>query len=236
MKDVAEFDAFLKRAKHGYGHTYQLHRKLGGAFIDVAFYAEDHALSTFRLFLPEPVSIKQELRWDDHNFPYELETYRIGEKTVEVKLYRPLSEKVALTHFLEDVACGADMEQAPSEIKSAFYNIKESVKRLVEAIKTLNKDLSVTDEQKHAINLFFGNADIWCSVNHIDDDLELALSEFLVRYIEHRAEQYEKVRENEIETRRSAFCDVEDQMINGYRQRLETQGFKEGFVTVRDKE
>lgn len=236
MKDAAEFDAFLKRAKHGYGHTYQLHRKLGGAFIDVAFYTEDHALSTFRLLLPEPVSVKQELKWDESHFPYELETYRVGEKTIEVKLYRPLFEKVALTHFLEDVASGADMDKAPDAIKSAFFNIRESVKRIVETIKQLNKELPLTSEQRQAIELFFGNADIWCSVNHFEDDLELAISEFLVRDVEHRAEEYDVICNREADLRRKSFCDIEDQLLNGYKQRLEGQGFREGFVSLKDKE
>lgn len=228
MKDVGEFDRFLKRAKKGTGCTFQLHRKLGGAFIDMAYY-DDGGLATYRLHLPEPVSIRQELRWDEHGFPYELETYRVGDKEVEVKLYRTLASKTSLTHFLEDVVGEID-ESSPQAIREGVEKITRSIKEIVNTIDRIENESSLTSVEKKAVNAFFGDADMWHAGVHLEEDLTLIISEYLMAYLERNAEKYQQQYQEATERRESVFRQMEEQIISGYKNRLETQGFKEGYV------
>lgn len=230
-ESVASFDQFLKRSKKGRGHTYQLHRRLGGAFIDAAFYNEDNQLVTYRITLPQPTSVNQELRWDEHHFPYEFERYQIGSKSVEVKLYRALTPRSAFFYFLEDVVSEFDEETAPEEIVRSLAIVRESVNKIVEAIEKIDEEIDLTKQEKHAIDMFFGNSDIWRSRQHFEEDLAMAFAEYLQRAIEEKVDLYhKKEKEAQIE-RTQRFSEINEQLINGYLSRLKQHDFKEGYVS-----
>ena len=227
--EVATFDSFLKRAKNGEGHTYQLHRKMGGVFLDAAFY-EKNELIQHRLHLPEPVSVGQELKWDGHNLPYELESYRIGDKVVQVKLYRPVSERVAFAHFCEDVAEAVLDGEGPQSIVDNVQQIKQVIEEISRQMECSRTAHGLDDEQLRAVDTFFGSSDIWNSAKHLDEDLNLVVGEYIQKLIHSQTPVYKKLYTEEIERRAEIFRDIEEQIIYGYECRLKQQGFKAGFV------
>lgn len=232
--ETATFDSFLKRSKEGMGLTYQLHRKMGGVFIDAVFSLKDSdelkRLETFRIQLPEPKLIQNELKWDEHGFPFEVETYQVGSLNVETAFYRPLTEQVALSHFLEDVVTELDEDTAPTEMVDAIENITEVSEKIVDYIDEIQNVHELSDQEKAAIDVFFGNSNVWNCKRHWSEDLTLALAEYLLIYIRGNREEYERARNKAEEKRHLAFEQLENQLVNNYIARLEQCGFRQGYV------
>jgi hypothetical protein len=230
--EVNDLDIFLEKSEYGTGQVYQLHRKLGGVFIDASFHDEQNVYR-YRFVIPPPKHVKSELKWDESNFPYELETYKIGNREVTIKLYRAFDStrsRTTFMHFLEDVIIEMEEKEAPSIIMESFKKIRKAINEVILSLATISQGHELSEDEKKAIDTFFGNGGIWGCDKYLEEDLHLALTEFLLGFIQNRSDLYEEIRNKETENRQVTLRQVGEEIIAEYTELFEKHNFKKGFI------
>jgi hypothetical protein len=158
---VSDLNLFFEKSEYGISHVYQLHRELGGVFIDASFQDDSqvHIFKT-RIDIASPHFIVSELKWDEQGFPYELETYQVDGQEIIVPLYRPFGP--VFDKFLLDVAIditSPDPIGAPIDIVNNCHNIVDTINKILEFLHNLKLELG--DKERRAVDTFFGDIGVW---------------------------------------------------------------------------
>lgn len=235
QQEVNDIKLFLEKSEYGTGQVYQLHRKLGGVFLDASFH-DDKYLFTCRVSIYDPPKhISSELMWDEYGFPYELETYKIASQEVKVKLYRSFDEvraKAAFIHFLEDVVQEIDTrDDTPKDLLEGVVRIKNTIGEISTNLGKIDDQLKLTEEEKKAVDTFFGGSGIWNHKQFMEEDLHLALTEYVFGFIQKHSDLYKEIKNKETEIRQTSLRSMESELVQKYTELLEQHGFKRGYIT-----
>jgi len=238
---VKDFDIFLEKSEYGTNHTYQLHRELGGVFIEASFYDENlHLLFKSRFETAPPQLISNVLRWDENGFPYEIETYRIGDEKVVVPFYRPIGIGwrgflLDITESIKDVVEQQDAFErqkkassfgVPIAIVEQLHNMVLNIQEIVGLLS--QKRLLLNNIEQQAIDRHFGECGLW---DRLEDDLIPALATYLSGILTSQIEQYKKISEAEMDKRHKTLIEAENKIIDKAENTLKNYKFKKGFIS-----
>ncbi len=225
------YSVFMQEADSGINRVYQLHRELGGVFIDASFQEKDDPAQSVRhrIHVPQPMHVRSEVRWDEHSFPYEFETYEIGSDLHEVPLYR--RPGAALSVFLEnvvDVPPGG-FEEFPEYIREGLVKITNAVAYIEDASFEAVNDFCLALRHCQAVNVALNESSLFDG-----GDLPRGHAAFLYSYIMDREEKYNDKWDEAVLTRESGFQDFESKFITRTINLLEKPPhfFKKGFISV----
>jgi len=225
---VSDLNLFFEKSEYGVSHVYQLHRELGGVFIDASFHddTQTHIFKT-RIDIASPHFIVSELKWDEQGFPYELETYQVDNQEITVPLYRPFGP--VFDKFLLDVAIditSPDPIGAPTDIVSNCHNIVNSINKILEFLYDLKLELG--DKERRAIDTFFGDVGIW-------DRSEYNVYEALVSYLSTtmltKASKYYEIAEKINKQRHDTLLAAVNSLVDKVENTLKNHNFKKGFIS-----
>lgn len=231
---VKDLSLFLEKSKQGVNLVYQLHRELGGVFVDASF--QDRKFPSLlyraRIHLDPPKLIQTEAQWDEHGFPYELETYTTDDEEVVVPLYRHEAGE-SMTKFLEDVA-EYELQPDGDRFKYAPENVKESIERILQEINVLSEKLieiktRVGDKELRAIDVYFGEADMF---SFLGDSADGAIAQYLRGIFWERGRLYTEVQVAAQSERQQALVAAENRAIERLENTFKTHNFKQGFVST----
>lgn len=230
---VKDLKLFLEKSKQGINLVYQLHRQLGEVFVDASFQDKENPSLLYKMRIPfdPPKLLSTDYQWDEHGFPYELETYQVtdGSKII-VPLYRP-EQGESMSKFLEDIAeyellpDGGMFESAPAEVKASIDRILAEIERISEVLDSSE----LSDCEKEAVDVYFGEAGIF---NVLGDAADGAIVEFLRHMLWSQGQKYAAVQKEAQEKRRVVLIEVENQAINKLETLLKTHNFKQGYVST----
>lgn len=229
VQEIQNLDIFLEKSEYGIAHVYQLHSKLGGVFIDASF--QDEAQSIVfktRIDMVSPKLIVGDLKWDEHGFPYENETYEVGDKEVEVPLYRPLGP--AFDKFLFDIVdhiiAPDPSPTIPIDIVANCQTLYQVMIRVADFFKELKGELG--DKERRAINTYCGDVDMW---NRGVYNIYEALVVYLNSQVLSRASKYYEIMKAANDKRHTALSAAVNELIIKTEDILKMHGFKKGFVS-----
>ncbi len=226
IHEVKDYEIFLEKTEYGTNHVYQIHRELGGAFIDASFQdkEEESLMYRCRIEMPEPRQITSVIKWDENSFPYEYETYEVGGEQVQVPFYRPFGH--TLNIFLDEVVDSEEFGSLPTSINQSFERIIESIQFFVDARNKSWDEHAPTRLEEEAINIAFNEGDLFS-----EPDVEYALAQFLYNRANQMQEIYStSIGESDAE-RRETFQELENKLINKCLDELKNRGFKEGYIS-----
>ena len=238
---VKDFDLFLEKSEYGTGHTYQLHRELGGVFIEAGFVDDNlHIFFKTRVEADLPKFVSSVLKWDDNCFPYEVETYLIGGETVVVPFYRPMSTgwRSYLLDIIETIKKAIETDSVsqcrrlsiqlgvPDSIVIKLHGMLQKIHTITEFLNKQKQDLN--DIEQQTIDRHFGECGLW---EALEDDTTPALATYLGGLLTAQSEEYEKVSKVEMEKRRKALKDAESRIIANLENKLKTHKFRKGYVS-----
>jgi len=235
VQEVKDFKFFLEKAEYGVDHVYQLHRKLGTVFIDAGFYDDRRTLFTCRVIFDSPRFVHSELKWDQDEFPYELETYQVGDKQIQIKLYRPFDSvrtQSAFKHFLEEVVPLIQPGTGvPQLLTDNFLKVKSAVSTIRAELDAVKYKFNLGEEEQKAVDIFFGGIGIWNDTPQFyEEDLNIALVEYLFNLIQKRSDLYDETRNRETEVRQRILHEVEEGLVREHIKMLEEQKFVKGYI------
>lgn len=226
---VEELSVFLEKAEFGTNRVYQLHRQLGGVFIDASFQDKEETswLYQHRIEIPEPQLIYSKLEWDENNYPYTFETWRIGDLKVEVPFYRGIGKP--LYDFLDEVIEVHRFDSDalfPERVRASFRRITCTVNNLYDYICAELDGPGLSKAEQEAVNTAFNEANLFEA-----PDLNEGYKEYFFALVRQDSKRYsEKVADAHRE-RESAFREAETWIIRKHTMELEKHGFRKGFVS-----
>lgn len=228
-RSVENFDTFLFESENGSNRVYQLHRELGGVFIDASFqHEESTVVYAARIALHPPKYVDSELKWDKFGFVYELESYRLEDGIIiQVPLYRAFGP--SMSALATDVAVMVLDESgwAPQDIKNTCEDLLVQIEEIRAFL--IAKHESLGDSQRQAVDIFLGEAGIW---DYLDNSVYEAMGQLLYRFWEERIDQYRTIANEANIERRKKLADAEVKLVQQHEQKLQEHGFNRGFVGV----
>jgi hypothetical protein len=236
VQEVKNFKIFLEKSEYGVDHVYQLHRKLGTVFIDAAFYDEYRNLFTCKVVFDSPRFIHSELKWDEHHFPYELETYQVRDKQIQIKLYRPFDStrtKSAFKHFLEEVVplVQLDIPGVPQFLVDNFLKVKSAISTIRIELDGIKCKFNLDEDEQKAIDVFFGGVGIWNNTpQFFEEDLNIALVEYLFSFIQKHGDLYSQIHDKETKIRQQTLHEMEEKLVQEHIKALEEFRFIKGYI------
>jgi len=236
VQEVKDFKIFLEKSEYGVDHVYQLHRKLGIVFIDAAFYDDRRNLFTCRVVFDSPRFVHSELKWDESQFPYELETYQVGDKQIQIKLYRPFDSvrtKSAFKHFLEEVVplVQSGATGIPQPLIDNFLKVKSAISAIRHELEVVRCKFNLGEDEERAVDIFFGDVGIWNKTPQFyEEDLNIALVEYLFNFIQKHGDLYDQTRDKETKVRQQTLHEVEEGLVREHIKMLEEQKFAKGYI------
>jgi len=238
---VKDFNLFLEKAEYGTNHTYQLHRELGGVFVEASFVDESlHILFKTRIEADLPQFVSSVLKWDDNCLPYEMETYLIGGEEVVVPFYRPMDagwrsfllditeaiKEAVETHSISKCCQLSDEVGVPHSIA---VKINCMLQKICVITKFLNTQKQLLDDmERQTIDRHFGECGLW---EALEEDTTPALATYLGSLLADQAEEYKRVSEIEMEKRRNALIEAEGRIVSNLENSLKSNKFKKGYVS-----